>query len=88
MSCSYMLGLDQRTLRPLTPGAEDSGDKEADAEACNENERLDSECVLGKIMKYRFVLVLCVLLVCSVEKLNLRFQVSFCVKMNIYAIEI
>ncbi|KAL5480780.1 hypothetical protein ACEPAI_9720 [Sanghuangporus weigelae] len=39
----YMLGLDQKTLRPISPGVEDSGDRDNDAGTRSENERLDRD---------------------------------------------
>ena len=38
----YMLGLDQKTLRPLTPGVEDDDKAEEDG-TLSENERLDRD---------------------------------------------
>ena len=38
-----MLGLDQKTLRPYSPGVEDNGDKDNDAGTRGENERLDRD---------------------------------------------
>ena len=53
-SVRYMLGLDQKTLRPLSPGADDGS---GDSDGQDENERLDRErlawtCALILIHRY------------------------------------
>ena len=39
----YMLGLDQKTLRPLTPGMEDDENRTGEDGTMSENERLDRD---------------------------------------------
>ena len=36
-----MLGLDQKTLRPISPGVEDNGEKDNASGTRSENEKLD-----------------------------------------------